>query len=80
MVISVFCPIPPTPTPLISPTFLSFAKHFLNYTCCVYSILTFPLYSVTSVGLCCVTHCCLFPEPLRCIKLYFSNTKLAFCT
>jgi len=71
---------PPTQMPFISPTFLSFAKHFINYACGIYIILTFPLYIVTSVGLCCVTDCCLFSEPLSCMKLYFSNTKWTFFT
>jgi hypothetical protein len=70
IMVILFCvPFPPSPTmPVISPTFLSFARHFVNYTCCVYSILTFPLYIVTSVGLCCVTP---WRSRSRTFKLYY---------
>jgi hypothetical protein len=56
MTIYIFCALPPPhppPTPFISPTILSFAKHFVDYTCCAYIILTIALYILTSMRLCC---------------------------
>jgi hypothetical protein len=73
-------PNPPPPTPFISPTFLSFAKHFTDYAFCVYIIPRVALCITTRLRLYCLTHCRLFPEAVNCIKLYFPNAKLAFLT